>query len=82
MGSLVDTECIRTPVSAQDGAPASPAFLYKFIWVLAVALPMWSTFRSIELTKVMGLGALVDIAIIPWPYVLANYVKRGGDRWK
>src|SRR5438876_6657240 len=46
-------------------------FLYKSIWVLAVALPMWSTFRSIELTKVMGLGALVDIAIIPWRYVLA-----------
>ena len=57
-------------------------FLYKSIWVLAVALPMWSTFRSMELTKIMGLGALVDIAIIPWPYVLANYVKRGGDRWK
>jgi len=56
--------------------------LYKSIWVLAVALPMWSTFRSMELTRIMGLGALVDIAIIPWPYVLANYVKRGGDRWK
>src|SRR5438552_13652033 len=56
--------------------------LYKSIWVLAVALPLWSTFRSMELTRIMGLGALVDIAIIPWPYVLANYVKRGGDRWK
>jgi hypothetical protein len=56
--------------------------LYKSIWVLAVAVPMWSSFRSMELTRVMGLGALVDIAVIPWPYVLGNYVKRQGDRWR
>ena len=56
--------------------------LYKSIWILAVALPMWSTFRSEELTRVMGLGALVDIAVIPWPYVLANYGKTRGDRWR
>ena len=55
---------------------------YKSIWVLAVALPMWSAFRSIELTRIMGLGALVDIAIIPWPYVVANYVKGRGDGWR
>jgi hypothetical protein len=57
-------------------------FLYKSIWVIAVALPHWSTFRSIELTKVMGLGAIVDFLIIPWPYVVATYIKRGGDRWR
>lgn len=56
--------------------------LYKSIWVLAVALPMWSAFRSMELTRIMGLGALVDIAVIPWPYVWANYVKSRGDRWR
>ena len=57
-------------------------FVYKSIWVLAVALPLWSTFRSLELTRVMGYGALVDLAVIPWPYVFANYVKAHGDRWK
>ena len=56
--------------------------LYKSIWVIAVALPLWSTFRSIELTKIMGLGAVVDLIVIPWPYVLATYVKNGGDRWR
>ena len=55
---------------------------YKSIWVLAVALPLWSTFRSLELTKIMGFGAVVDILVIPWPYVLATYVKKGGDRWR
>ena len=56
--------------------------LYKAIWVIAVALPLWSAFRSIELTKVMALGAVVDLIVIPWPYVLATYVKKGGDRWR
>ena len=56
--------------------------IYKSIWVIAVALPLWSAFRSIELTKVMAYGAVVDLIVIPWPYVLANYVKKPGDRWK
>lgn len=56
--------------------------LYKSIWVLAVALPLWSTFRANELTKVMGYGAVVDLLIIPWPYVVATYLKSGGDRWR
>ena len=56
--------------------------LYKSIWVIAVALPLWSTFRSMELTKVMAYGAVVDLIVIPWPYVLANYVRKPGDRWK
>jgi hypothetical protein len=56
--------------------------LYKSIWVIAVALPLWSTFRSMELTKVMAYGAVVDLIVIPWPYVFANYVKKPGDRWR
>ena len=56
--------------------------LYKSLWVIAVALPLWSAFRSIELTKVMAYGAVVDLIVIPWPYVLANYVKKPGDRWR
>jgi len=56
--------------------------LYKSIWVIAVALPLWSTFRSIELTKIMAMGAVVDLVVIPWPYVIANYMKKPGDRWR
>ena len=63
-----------------------PLFLmqlfYKTVWMIAVALPMWSAFRSIELTRVMGFGAVVDLVVIPWPYVLANYLKARGDRWR
>jgi hypothetical protein len=56
--------------------------LYKSIWVIAVALPAWSTFQSIEMTRIMGLGAIVDIAVIPWAYAFTNYVKKPGDRWR
>ena len=56
--------------------------LYKSIWVIGVALPLWYTFRSIELTRIMGMGAVVDLIVIPWPYVIANYVKKPGDRWR
>jgi hypothetical protein len=56
--------------------------LYKSLWVMAVALPLWSAFRSIELTKVMAYGAIVDLIVIPWSYVLENLVKKPGDRWR
>jgi hypothetical protein len=56
--------------------------LYKSIWVIAVALPLWSTFRSIELTRIMGMGAVVDLIVIPWPYVITNYMRKPGDRWR
>jgi hypothetical protein len=57
-------------------------FLYKSIWIIAIAYPLWSSFRSLELTRIMGYGALVDLAVIPWPYVWTNYVKSAGDRWR
>ena len=56
--------------------------LYKSIWLIAVALPQWSALRSTELTRVMLSGVVVDLIVIPWPYVLANYVKMRGDRWR
>ena len=56
--------------------------LYKSIWLTAVALPQWSTVRSTELARVMLMGAVVDLVVIPWPYFLANYVTPRGDRWR
>lgn len=55
---------------------------YKAVWLLAVALPMWSAVRSSGLTHAMAIGVVVDLVGIPWPYVLANYVKERGDRWR
>jgi len=55
---------------------------YKSVWLIAVALPLWSAGRSTNLTKTFVIGAIADLIVIPWPYVLANYVRKSGDRWR
>jgi hypothetical protein len=54
--------------------------LYKTIWLLAVGLPL--KFSATDLTKAMAVGLVFDLIAIPWSYVLVNYVKKPGDRWK
>lgn len=56
--------------------------LYKSIWLIAVALPLRSAGVSTNLTRTMAIGVVVDLIVIPWPYVLATYVKKRGDRWR
>lgn len=56
--------------------------VYKSIWLIAVYLPLRSAGQSTELTKAMVMGAVIDLVVIPWPYVFANYVKKSGDRWR
>jgi hypothetical protein len=56
--------------------------VYKLVWLIAVALPTWSALRSTDLTQAMVIGVVVDLVGIPWPYVLTNYVKERGDRWR
>jgi hypothetical protein len=55
---------------------------YKSIWLIAVALPLSSAGASTNLTKPFVIGVLLDIIVIPWPYVLANYMQKRGDRWR
>jgi hypothetical protein len=59
-------------------------FLYKAVWLLAVALPLRSAGISTGggLTTAMVVGVVVDLLVIPWPYVIGNYVRKAGDRWK
>ena len=54
---------------------------YKSIWMMGVMLPTWSAGRSIPLVKNMLIGAIVDLIVIPWPYVLNTYIRSRGDRW-
>jgi len=60
--------------------------VWKAIWLLAIALPLWragpvdaDTWESI---KACGFGVVLMPIVIPWPYVLANYVRKPGDRWR
>lgn len=55
---------------------------YKLVWLAAVTLPLWSAGQSTGFTKTFIVGAVVDLIVIPWPYVVANYMKDRGDKWR
>jgi len=59
--------------------------VWKSIWLLAVALPLWKAGKmdavNLETTQNCLMGIIVPL-VIPWKYVWANYVKMPGDRWK
>ena len=60
--------------------------LWKAIWLVAVALPLWSAHQldpnTLETVTACWMGVVLCLIVIPWPYVLANYVKKRGDRWR
>ena len=60
--------------------------LWKAIWLAAVALPLWSAHQldpdTMETVKACLMGIVLCPIVIPWPYVLANYLKKPGDRWR
>lgn len=59
--------------------------LWKSIWLVAVALPLWST-NQIDArmwqTVTDCLMAAILIPIIPWRYAVSQYVVKPGDRWR
>jgi hypothetical protein len=66
-----------------------PVFLFeltwKSTWLIAVALPLWSAnrldARTSETVRDCLVGAIL-IPLIPWRYVIAQYLTRPGDRWR
>jgi hypothetical protein len=60
--------------------------LWKSIWLLAIALPLWRAHQLPpdfpETIKACLMGVILVPLVLPWPYVFANYVKMRGDRWK
>lgn len=60
---------------------------YKALWLLGVALPMWSAGAPFDgvmvaFTWAMAVGVALDLLIIPWGYVVANYVRKPGTPWR
>jgi hypothetical protein len=54
-------------------------FSYKIIWLIIVAYPLWTVNQlkgptAEEMTTVMLLGFVIDLIVIPWPYVLESYI--------
>jgi hypothetical protein len=59
--------------------------LWKSIWLIAVALPLWSAnqidARTWETVTDCLFGAIL-IPLIPWRYVISEYATKPGDRWR
>ena len=59
--------------------------VWKSIWLIAVALPLWSAnqidARTWETVSDCLVGAIL-IPLIPWRYVISQYVTKPGDRWR
>ena len=58
---------------------------WKFIWMIVVVLPLWTSDQMDPATLKVFYACLVvviPIAVIPWRYVVAHYVTKPGDRWR
>lgn len=59
---------------------------WKAIWLVAIGLPLWSAGRidadAYETGKACLFGVILMLAVIPWPYVLARFVRGPGERWR
>lgn len=55
---------------------------YKVVWLLAVARPLHFAGSAKEMTIVFIVGLVLDVIVIPWPYVWSQFVKARGDRWR
>jgi hypothetical protein len=59
--------------------------VWKSIWLIAVALPLWSAnqldARTGETVRDCLMAAIL-IPLIPWRYVIAQYLTRPGERWR
>jgi hypothetical protein len=66
-----------------------PILLYelawKLIWVAVVVLPLWLANQIDPATLRVFyscLVVLIVLAVIPWRYVVAHYVRKPGDPWR
>lgn len=61
--------------------------VYKVVWLLAVGLPLGFAGPATPLLSARQLsiafigGAVLVLVVIPWPYVVARFVRARGERW-
>jgi hypothetical protein len=58
---------------------------WKAIWVAVVVLPLWSANQMDPATLSVFYSCLVVLivaAVVPWRYVVTNYVTKQGDPWR
>jgi len=58
---------------------------WKAIWTAVVVLPLWRTGQLDAATLQVFyacLVVLIVVAVIPWRYVVSQYVMKQGDPWR
>ena len=59
--------------------------IWKTIWLSTVAYPLWSAnaldARTMDTVRDC-VPVVILLPIIPWRYVVANYITKPGDRWR
>ena len=57
--------------------------LYKSVWLIAVAIPLAKAgpldATAAALVRIFVIAAVVDLVVIPWPYVFAHYIRRSPE---
>ena len=60
--------------------------LWKSIWVLVFGLPLWTAQQldpnTQETLKACLMGVVLVPLVVPWGYVIKQYLKAPGDRWR
>jgi hypothetical protein len=59
---------------------------WKAIWLIAVALPLWTSHAHIDDGTAQTIQACLMVVIfpilIPWNYVFDSFARQPGDRWR
>lgn len=59
--------------------------LWKAIWLCGVALPLWAADQVDADTRHAFFEiapVIILVPLLPWGYVLSNYLKKPADRWR
>ena len=61
-------------------------FFWKTLWLISMFYPIWAAGEVDAATEenlfAIGLGVVLCPIVIPWRYVLSNYVLEPGDGWR
>ena len=61
-------------------------FAWKALWLAFIGLPLWAAGRldpdTMETFFSVAVGAPLVLIVLPWRYLLDNYVRRRSDRWR
>jgi hypothetical protein len=87
--SLLGAVCLLAVLGIRYPLKMLPLLFFEFVWkstwVMAFGLPLWAAHQldpdAQETMKACLMGVVLVPLVLPWRYVLANYVKVPGDRW-